>query len=37
VYGVESRDAYLDKIGGAQLARIRSNTVAGYALGLDRR
>ena len=37
VYGVESWDAYLDKIGGAQLARIRSNTVAGYALGLDRR
>jgi len=37
VYGVESRDAYLDKVGGAQLARIRSNTVAGYAPGLDRR
>jgi glutaconate CoA-transferase, subunit A len=37
VYGVESWDAYLDKIGGAQLARIRANTVAGYAPGLDRR
>ena len=37
VYGVESWDAYLDKIGGAQLAHIRANTVAGYAPGLDRR
>ena len=37
VYGVESWDAYLDKVGGAQLARIRCNTVAGYAPGLDRR
>ena len=37
VYGVESRDDYLDKVGGAQLARIRANTVAGYAPGLDRR
>ena len=37
VYGVESWDDYLDKVGGAQLARIRANTVAGYALGLDRR
>ena len=37
VYGIESWDAYLDKIGGAELARIRANTVAGYALGLDRR
>jgi len=37
VYGIESWDAYLDKIGGAQLTRIRANTVAGYALGLDRR
>jgi glutaconate CoA-transferase, subunit A len=37
VYGVESRDAYLDKVGGAQLVRIRANTVAGYAPGLDRR
>jgi glutaconate CoA-transferase, subunit A len=37
VYDVESRDDYLDKIGGAQLARIRANTVAGYAPGLDRR
>ena len=37
VYGIESWDAYLDKIGGAQLARIRANTVAGYAPGLDRR
>jgi len=37
VYGVESWDHYLDKIGGAQLARIRANTVAGYAPGLDRR
>ena len=36
VYGVESSDAYLE-VGGAQLARIRSNTVAGYAPGLDRR
>jgi len=37
VYGVESWDAYLDKVGGSQLARIRANTVAGYAPGLDRR
>ena len=37
VYGVDDRDAYLDKVGGAQLARIRANTVAGYAPGLDRR
>ena len=37
VYGMESWDAYLDRVGGAQLARIRSNTVAGYAPGLDRR
>ena len=37
VYGVEGWDAYLDKVGGAQLARIRANTVAGYAPGLDRR
>ena len=37
VYGVESWDAYLDKVGGAQLAHIRANTVAGYAPGLDRR
>jgi len=37
VYGIEDRDQYLDKVGGAQLARIRANTVAGYAPGLDRR
>ena len=37
VYGIESWDHYLDKVGGAQLARIRANTVAGYAPGLDRR
>ena len=37
VYGVAGWDAYLDKVGGAQLARIRANTVAGYAPGLDRR
>jgi len=37
VYGVRSWDEYLDKVGGARLARIRSNTVAGYAPGLDRR
>ena len=37
VYGMESWDHYLDKVGGAQLARIRANTVAGYAPGLDRR
>ena len=37
VYGIESWDQYLDKVGGAQLARIRANTVAGYAPGLDRR
>jgi glutaconate CoA-transferase subunit A len=37
VYGVESWSDYLDKVGGAQLARIRANTVAGYATGLDRR
>ncbi len=37
VYGLGSWDDYLDKVGGAQLARIRANTVAGYAPGLDRR
>jgi len=37
VFGVETWDDYLDKVGGAQLARIRANTVAGYAPGLDRR
>jgi glutaconate CoA-transferase, subunit A len=37
VYGIESWDHYLDKVGGAQLTRIRANTVAGYAPGLDRR
>ncbi len=37
VYGVADWDAYLDKIGGAQLTHIRANTVAGYAPGLDRR
>jgi glutaconate CoA-transferase subunit A len=37
VYGMQSWDDYLDKVGGAQLARIRANTVAGYAPGLDRR
>jgi glutaconate CoA-transferase subunit A len=37
VYGVASWDAYLDKVGGAQLARIRANSVAGYTPGLDRR
>ncbi len=37
VYGIGSWDAYLDKVGGAQLAHIRANTVAGYAPGLDRR
>jgi len=37
VYGIGSWDEYLDKVGGARLARIRANTVAGYAPGLDRR
>jgi glutaconate CoA-transferase subunit A len=37
VYGVNSWDDYLDKVGGAGLARIRANSVAGYAIGLDRR
>ncbi|NLE22961.1 MAG: CoA transferase subunit A [Actinobacteria bacterium] len=37
VYGIESWDHYLDKVGGARLARIRANTVDGYAPGLDRR
>ena len=37
VDGIEDWDAYLDKVGGAQLAHIRANTVAGYAPGLDRR
>jgi glutaconate CoA-transferase subunit A len=36
VYGPVDWDEYLDKVGGAQLARIRANTVAGYAPGLDR-
>ncbi len=37
VYGIGDWDEYLDKVGGAQLVRIRANTVAGYAPGLDRR
>lgn len=37
VYGVSSHEAYLDKIGGAALVKIRANSVLGYTPGLDRK
>ena len=37
VYGIPSHDAYLDKVGGAALIRIKANSVLGYTPGLDRK
>jgi glutaconate CoA-transferase, subunit A len=37
VYGIENHEAYLDRIGGANLVAIRANSVIGYTPGLDRR
>lgn len=37
VYGPPDHDAYLDKVGGDTLDRIRADSVLGYAPGLDRR
>jgi glutaconate CoA-transferase subunit A len=36
VYGPKSQDDYVEKIGGACLARIKANTEVGYAVGLNR-
>ncbi len=36
VFGPDSHEDYLDKIGAKNLARIRANTEVGYAVGLDR-
>ena len=36
VYGVASHEAYLDKVGGAALVRIKANSVLGYTPGLVR-
>ena len=37
VYGVPSHEAYLDKVGGSTLTKIRANSVLGYTPGLDRK
>lgn len=37
VYGIEDQAAYLDKVGQADLQKIKSNPAIGYAPGLDRR
>jgi len=37
VYGPADHAAYLDKVGGATMDRIRADRTAGYAPGLDRR
>ena len=37
VYGIPSHEAYLDKIGGATLIKIKANSVLGYTPGLDRK
>jgi glutaconate CoA-transferase subunit A len=37
VYGVQSHEEYLEKIGVKQLQQIKANTVLGYAVGLDRK
>lgn len=37
VYSPAGGDGYLDKIGGATLAHMRANSIAGFAPGLDRR
>ncbi|MBA4419155.1 MAG: ketoacid-CoA transferase [Syntrophus sp. (in: bacteria)] len=37
VYGVDSHERYLEKIGTTQLQKIKANPVLGYAAGLDRK
>ena len=37
VYGVNSQEEYLEKVGVTQLQRIKANSVLGYAAGLDRK
>ncbi|WP_028894232.1 CoA transferase subunit A [Syntrophorhabdus aromaticivorans] len=37
VYGISSREAYLDKVGGATLVEIKANSVLGYTPGLCRK
>lgn len=37
VYSVLTQEDYLDKVGAADLVRIKANPVLGYAKGLDRR
>ncbi|OPY64796.1 MAG: Glutaconate CoA-transferase subunit A [Syntrophorhabdus sp. PtaU1.Bin050] len=37
VYGISSREAYLNKVGGATLVEIKANSVLGYTPGLDRK
>ncbi|OPY80542.1 MAG: Glutaconate CoA-transferase subunit A [Syntrophorhabdus sp. PtaU1.Bin153] len=37
VYGISSREAYLDKVGAATLAGIKANRVLGYTPGLCRK
>lgn len=37
VYGVQSHEQYLEKLGATALLAIKANTVVGYAVGLDRK
>jgi glutaconate CoA-transferase, subunit A len=37
VYGVQSHEEYLEKVGVRQLQKIKANPVLGYAVGLDRK
>jgi glutaconate CoA-transferase subunit A len=37
VYGVNSHEEYLEKIGTTQMQKIKANSVLGYAAGLDRK
>ncbi len=37
IFGLAGHDAYVAKVGAAQLARIKADSVHGYAVGLDRR
>lgn len=37
VFGVESHDEYLNRIGGGHIVTIKANTIIGYTPGLDRR
>ncbi len=37
IYNIPSHEAYLDKIGGATLTKIKANSVLGYTPGLDRK